>query len=97
MLGLSTSSAMSTEGRKVSKEQGKEILNNKTEYLLQMNKKMASKKKYVITKNGEYCKDFLFDTIDGFYLTIEIIKDLQDKRPQHIWGFEKYDPNKHIF
>lgn len=52
-------------------------------------------KDYVITKNGEHCKNLGFDSIEGIYLTIETERDLRKRFPNEVWSHEEYIEEKH--
>ena len=52
-------------------------------------------KEYVITKNGERCRNLGFDSIEGISLTVETEKDLRKRFPNDVWSHEEYNEDIH--
>lgn len=44
------------------------------------------KNEYVITKDGKDCESLMFDTVLGYSLARETVKELSKMRPKSKWG-----------
>lgn len=56
---------------------------------------MKNKKCYVLTRNGVYYDNTMFDVIEGYSCARETVKEYQRYEPRQKWDCIEYDPKKH--